>query len=55
MMKRMAYKDETGYHLHIDLDESPVKRLFELKKKQPGGKMRWLWWKCGWKVMTAFS
>lgn len=30
-MKRMAYKDETGYHLHMDLDDSPVKRLFELE------------------------
>lgn len=33
MMKRMAYKDETGYHLHMDLDESPVKRLFELEEE----------------------
>ena len=33
-MKRMAYKDETGYHLHMDLDESPVKRLFELEEKE---------------------
>lgn len=32
-MKRMAYKDETGYHLHMDLDESPVKRLFELEEE----------------------
>lgn len=33
MMKRMAYKDETGYHLHMDLDDSPVKRLFELEEE----------------------
>lgn len=32
-MKRMAYKDETGYHLHMDLDDSPVKRLFELEEE----------------------
>ena len=32
-MKRMAYKDETGYHLHIDLDDSPAKRLFELEEE----------------------
>lgn len=33
MMKRMAYKDETGYHLQMDLDDSPVKRLFELEEE----------------------
>lgn len=33
MMKRMVYKDETGYHLHMDLDDSPVKRLFELEEE----------------------
>ena len=33
MMKRMAYKDETGYHLHMELDDSPVKRLFELEEE----------------------
>ena len=33
MMKRMAYKDETSYHLHMDLDDSPVKRLFELEEE----------------------
>lgn len=32
-MKRMAYKDETGYHLQMDLDDSPVKRLFELEEE----------------------
>lgn len=37
MMKRMAYKDETGYHLHMDLDDSPVKRLFELEEMQMVG------------------
>ena len=29
----MAYKDETGYHLQMDLDDSPVKRLFELEEE----------------------
>lgn len=33
-MKRMVYKDETGYHMYMDVDEPPVKRLYDLEEER---------------------
>ena len=34
MMKRMVYKDETGYHMYMDVDEPPAKRLYDLEEER---------------------